>query len=298
MSRFRQRSARCAAREDSWGKHLISERDYEKARDDAVAARVNHKHAIQTAQLQKESLQFELSARRLERDRQRLVVQDFERRVGELEIKSPVDGIVGTLAVTERASVPQSAAIITVVDLSALRDRIPGAGELCGRPEGWAWTRKSATVQRSTPARSARCRPKCKQSQVTGRVRFSDDVPPGLRQNQRAVDAHRARDRATTCSRSSAVRSSTAAAARRVRRAGRRRAQAHPIQTGATSVSAKSRSSQGLAPGDQIVISGTRRVRTDVANAVRAHRLTTRSDNTRDASCSTCRTSARSTAPS
>ena len=105
--------------EDSWGKHLISERDYEKSRDDAAAARVNHKHAIETAQLQKESLQFELRARRLERDRQRLVVEDLQRRVGELNLKSPVNGIVGTLAVAERASVAQNAPLITVVDLTA-----------------------------------------------------------------------------------------------------------------------------------------------------------------------------------
>ena len=109
--------ARCAVARIR-GSSLISERDYEKSRDDAAAARVNHKHAIETAQLQKESLQFELRARRLERDR-RLVVQDLERRVGELSLKSPVNGIVGTLAVAERASVAQNAPLITVVDLTA-----------------------------------------------------------------------------------------------------------------------------------------------------------------------------------
>ena len=51
--------------EDSWGKKLISERDFEKARDDAAAAKVNYKHALETATLQKESLEFELRARRL-----------------------------------------------------------------------------------------------------------------------------------------------------------------------------------------------------------------------------------------
>jgi len=105
--------------EDSWGKHLISERDFEKARDDAAAARVNHKHAIETAGLQKESLDFELRARRLERDGQRLVVQELQRRVGDLALKSPVNGIIGTLAVAERASVAQNAPLLTVVDLTA-----------------------------------------------------------------------------------------------------------------------------------------------------------------------------------
>ena len=105
--------------EDSWGRKLISERDFEKARDDAAAAKVNYKHALETATLQKESLEFELRARRLEHDRQRLVVQDLERRVGDLSMKSPVNGVVGTLAVAERTQVAQNAPLLTVVDLSA-----------------------------------------------------------------------------------------------------------------------------------------------------------------------------------
>jgi HlyD family secretion protein len=170
--------------EDSWGRHLISERDYEKARDDAAAAAVNHKHAIQAAELQKESLRFELSARRLERDRQQLVVQDLQRRVGDLEIKSPVDGIVGTLAVNERAAVPQNAAVITVVDLSAFEIEFQV-------PESYADDLKlgmDAEVSygaRKYPALVSAVSPEVQQGQVTGRLRFAGEVPQGLRQNQR-----------------------------------------------------------------------------------------------------------------
>ena len=170
--------------EDSWSKHLISERDYEKARDEAAAAAVNHKHAVQTAELQKESLQFELSARRLERDRQRLVVEDLQRRVNDLEIKSPVDGIVGTLAVNERAAVPQNAAVITVVDLTAFEIEFQ-------IPETYADDLKlgmDAEVTYGTrkyPAIVSAVSPEVKSGQVTGRLRFSDEVPRGLRQNQR-----------------------------------------------------------------------------------------------------------------
>ena len=45
--------------------------------------------------------------------------QDLERRVGDLDIKSPVDGIVGTLAVDRERRRAQNAPLITVVDLSA-----------------------------------------------------------------------------------------------------------------------------------------------------------------------------------
>ena len=170
--------------EDSWGKHLISERDYEKARDDATAAAVNREHAIATAQLQKESLEFELRAKRLERDRQHLLVEDLQRRVGDLEIKSPVDGVVGTLTVAERATVAQNAALLSVVDLSAfeIEFQVPEmyADDLALGMDAeitYGTGKYAATISAASP--------EVKQGQVTGRLRFSDEVPRGLRQNQR-----------------------------------------------------------------------------------------------------------------
>jgi len=170
--------------EDSWGKHLISERDYEKSRDDAAAARVNHKHAIETAQLQKESLQFELRARRLERDRQRLVVEDLQRRVGELNLKSPVNGIVGTLAVAERASVAQNAPLITVVDLTAfeIEFQVP---ESYADDLGLGMEAEVTSGAKKYAAKVSAVSPEVRSGQVTGRLRFSGEVPQGLRQNQR-----------------------------------------------------------------------------------------------------------------
>ena len=170
--------------EDSWGKHLISERDYEKSRDDAAAARVNHKHAIETAELQKESLQFELRARRLERDRQRLVVDDLQRRVGELSLKSPVNGIVGTLAVAERASVAQNASLITVVDLTAfeIEFQVP---ESYADDLGLGMEAEVTSGTKKYAAKVSAVSPEVRSGQVTGRLRFSGEVPQGLRQNQR-----------------------------------------------------------------------------------------------------------------
>jgi HlyD family secretion protein len=117
--------------EDSWQLKLISERDFEKARDDAATANVNHQHSVQTAELQKESLQFELRAKRLERDRQRLLVTDLQRRVAELDMKSPVDGVVGTLAVNERADRGQRAGR-NRGGFERIGSRVPGARELRG----------------------------------------------------------------------------------------------------------------------------------------------------------------------
>src|SRR5690606_18430261 len=170
--------------EDSWSKRLISERDYEKARDDAAAAAVNHKHAIETAQLQKESLEFELRARRLERDRQRLLVEDLQRRVEGLEIRSPVDGVVGTLAVAERATVALNAPLLTVVDLTAFEIEFV-VPETYADDLGLAMDAEIAYGGERYAAKVSAVSPEVRQGQVSGRLRFVGDTPRGLRQNQR-----------------------------------------------------------------------------------------------------------------
>jgi HlyD family secretion protein len=97
----------------------ISQIDYERARDELSRAQVQHAHAVADAGLQTESLQFETQTRQLAVDRQKLVVDEFNRRVEQLSIRSPVDGIVGNIVVTQKAVVEQNAPLITVVDLSA-----------------------------------------------------------------------------------------------------------------------------------------------------------------------------------
>ncbi|HEU4485856.1 MAG TPA: HlyD family efflux transporter periplasmic adaptor subunit [Povalibacter sp.] len=238
--------------EDSWGKHLISERDYEKARDDAAAAAVNHKHAVETAGLQKESLQFELSAKRLERDRQRLVVQDLQRRVDDLSMKSPVDGIVGTLAVNERGAVPENAPVITVVDLSAFEVEFQV-------PETYADDLRLGMDAEITygaskyPATVSAVSPEVKQGQVTGRLRFSGDVPKGLRQNQRLSSriVLEQRDDVLKVQRGPFLDSGGGRVAFVLHD---NIATRTPIQTGSASIS-EVEILKGLSPGDRIIIS-------------------------------------------
>ena len=107
-----------ARAQQGWDKRVISERDFQRARDELEEAKLTHHHAVETAGLEKEGLQFELQTRRLQRDRQKFVVAELERRVGGLSVKSPVDGIVGNLAVAQKAAVQQDAPLMTVVDLS------------------------------------------------------------------------------------------------------------------------------------------------------------------------------------
>lgn len=172
-----------ARAEQAWERKVISERDFQRARDDLDEARLTHKHAVATAGLERESLEFELQTRRLQRDRQQLLVEDLGRRVGELEVRSPVDGVVGNLAVAQKASVQQDAALLTVVDLSALEIEFRVAETYAGTiAPGMA--AEVSFGGKSYAGEVSAISPEVRQGEVTGRVRLGE-VPPGLRQNQR-----------------------------------------------------------------------------------------------------------------
>jgi HlyD family secretion protein len=238
--------------ENSWSKHVISERDYEKARDEAAAAAVNHKHSIETAQLQKESLQFELRAKRLERDRQKLMVEDLERRVEGLSVKSPVNGVVGTLAVNERASIARDAALLTVVDLSGFEIEVQ-VPESYADDLGLAMDAEVIYSGKKYPAKVSAVSPEVKQGQVAGRLRFSGEVPRGLRQNQRlsARIVLESRDGVLKVARGPFLDSGGGRLAYVVHDDIASRV---AIQTGASSI-AEVEITAGLSPGDRIVIS-------------------------------------------
>jgi HlyD family secretion protein len=166
--------------------NAISEIDYERARDELARARVEYNHAVQDSQLESESLEFETETRQLAVGRQELVVDELQRRVDELAIRSPVNGIVGNVEVTQKAVVTQNTPLITVVDLTAfeVEIRIPeayaddlGLG-LAGEVQYNGTEFRGELVSLS---------PEVVDNEVVGRIRFADQTPPGLRQNQRVT---------------------------------------------------------------------------------------------------------------
>ena len=172
--------------EESIQTNAISQIDYERARDELARARVEHAHAVQDAQLEGESLSFEAQTRQLAVDRQRLVVEELRRRVDDLAIRSPVNGIVGNVAVTQKAVVDENAPLITVVDLSAfeIEVRIPEAyADDLGIGMGAEVQHNFADYRGELVSLSA----EVINNEVTGRIRFAGDPPAGLRQNQRVT---------------------------------------------------------------------------------------------------------------
>jgi HlyD family secretion protein len=239
--------------EQSWEMKVISRRDFDKARDDLDASRIDQAHAVESAKLEQESLGLELKMKRLERDRQRLLVQDLERRASDLTLRSPVDGVVGTLAVAERANVAANAALVTVVDPSVYEVEFTAPDTYAGslKPGMTADVTLGANVAQ---ARLVALSPEVRQGQIVGRLRFGDAQPAGLSQNQRVpvriqIDV---RDGVTKVERGGFVDAGGGRVAYRVDGDVATRV---PIALGASSAT-EVEVLEGLHPGERIVVSG------------------------------------------
>jgi HlyD family secretion protein len=168
----------------AWKDGVIPKRDLDRAEDARDDARLVHEHAIENAKLHEESLSFELKTMRVDIERQKLVVAELARRVDALTVRSPVKGIVGSLSVNQKAAVSENAALLTVVDLSALEVEFRVAESYAAdlAPEMHAEIDHGGHKYRGVITNIS---PEVQQSEVRGRVRFEDNVPPGVRQNQR-----------------------------------------------------------------------------------------------------------------
>ncbi|HEX7373685.1 MAG TPA: HlyD family efflux transporter periplasmic adaptor subunit [Steroidobacteraceae bacterium] len=251
-----------ARADQAWSQKVISERDYQRAKDELDEARLTHHHAVESGGLEKEGLEFELQTRRLQLERQQLVVDDLKRRVGELEIRSPVDGMVGSVAVTQKAAVQQDAVLMTVVDLSAFEIEFRVAESYAGQI-GLGMPVEITYGAKTYAGEVTSISPEVKSGEVTGRVRFKGAVPAGLRQNQRVAVriVMDKRDNVLKVDRGAFYEAGGGTVAYRVNG---QTAERVAIQTGAASIR-EVEIAGGLKEGDQIVISDT----DDFKNAAR-----------------------------
>ncbi len=170
--------------EDANERGVIPVIDYEKAKDDLRNAELAYEHAVADADLFDERLTFELRAKELARNRQRLFVEDLQRQVSELAIRSPVAGIVGDLLVDQRAAVSRDTPVMAVVDLS----RFEIDAQI---PESYAddlaigMQAEIVIGNDKYSGQLVAVSPEIVASQVRSRIRFSGDMPPNIRQNQR-----------------------------------------------------------------------------------------------------------------
>jgi HlyD family secretion protein len=193
-----------------------------------------------------------LRSRRLERERQGYVVANLKRRVDELTVRSPVNGMVANLAAAEKGNVAENAPLLTVVDLSAFEVEFQVA-DVYARDIKAGMESEISLDGREYKGLVTGISPEVRSGQVTGRVKFAGDQPPGLRQSQRGsvriVIEQRAK--ALKFERSSDIVSGT----RTVYVVDGDTAVLTPVELGAASVG-EIEVLKGLTPGQQVVISG------------------------------------------
>ena len=230
----------------------IPERDLKSAEDNRESAQLTYDNAMETAGLERESLDLDLRARRLERERQGYVVANLKRRVDELTVRSPVDGMVANLAAAEKASVAENAPLLTVVDLTAFEVEFQVA-DVYARDIKAGMEAEISLDGHAYEGLVTAISPEVRSGQVTGRVKFAGEQPPGLRQSQRGsvriVIEQRAK--AVKFERSSDIASGTKA----VYVVDGDQAVLTPVELGAASVG-EIEVLRGLKPGDQVVIAG------------------------------------------
>lgn len=235
-------------------KSAISQIDFEKAQDELEQANLQHKHAVQDAALNAESLDFDSKSLKLDIRRQTLLVKELQRQVDGLNITSPVNGIVGNLNSDNKTFLSKNQAILTIVDLSLFEVEI----EI---PESYAddlaigMEVNIQFEQQPFRARLVTISPEILNNQVTGRVRFTDNIPKKLRQNQRLNTQIilEYKENVLQVQRGQFLDSSGGRFAYKVTNG---LAEKTPITTGARSLS-HVEILQGLKVGDQIIISGT-----------------------------------------
>jgi HlyD family secretion protein len=232
----------------------IAKIDCLKADDAVAAASIRSHHAAADSALEGRNAALELETKINALQRQRVVVAEIKRKVDGLQLRAPVSGVIGNIAVTDRTVVPANAALMTVVDLSRLEVEL----EI---PESFADDigigmpvevhANNATLRGAISAVS----PEVIDHQVQARMRFVGGQPEGVRQNQRVTARILIEDKPNVL---------LVPRGQFVDQYGGRFAyvvdngiaEKRPIRIGTTSIDAVEILG-GLKPGDQVVIAGS-----------------------------------------
>jgi HlyD family secretion protein len=233
---------------------VIAKNDYEKAQDALKSAEIRGRHAAEAARLESSDVELQLKTRRAQLQRQRLVLAEAQRRVDELTLRAPMDGLIGSLAVADRTVVAANAPLMTLVDLSRLEVELE-IPESYVADLGIGMNAEITTGETKATGKVAAISPEVIKNQVLARVRFTGAQPQGLRQSQR-VSARLLIDQKPNVlmvPRGPFVESLGGHYAYVVEDG---IAYKRPVTLGATSVSAVEITS-GLKAGDKVVVSGT-----------------------------------------
>lgn len=163
---------------------LSNKADYETAQDNVRIAALELEQAKSELALSRETLGFEVATREQQVLRNQSVANELRKRVDDLTIRAPFDGMVATVAVQDRDAVAPNQPVVTVVNLDSLELEI-------GLPEEYTNETSIGTAAsilflgREYAGRVTAISPEVINNQVVATVAFDGEKPQGLKQNQR-----------------------------------------------------------------------------------------------------------------
>ena len=163
---------------------VVGKIEYMKAQDAVRSADIRSKHAAQAALLENEDVGLELKTKQSQLERQSYVLAGLKRKVDDLQIRAPVNGIVGTLSVSDRSAVALNTPLMTLVDLSVLEVELE-IPESYVADLGLGMRAELTIGDVKANGKLSAISPEVVKNQVLARVRFDGPQPEGLRQSQR-----------------------------------------------------------------------------------------------------------------
>ncbi|MFZ6863992.1 efflux RND transporter periplasmic adaptor subunit [Undibacterium sp. Ji67W] len=233
---------------------VVQKNEFMRIQDALKTAEIKAKHAEAASNLETEDVDLVLKTKMSQLEQQKLVRDNVQRRVNELKLLAPVDGVVGTLSVSNRTVVAANTALMTLVDLSQLEVELE-IPETYVADLGLGMNIELTINGVKAKGKLSAMSPEVVKNEVLARARFVGEVPAGLRQSQR-VSARlliEEKPNVLMVQRGPFLENDGGHFAYLVSNSLARRT---AITVGATSVSAVEISS-GLKEGDQIVISGS-----------------------------------------
>ncbi len=233
---------------------VVAKNDYLKAKDAVRSTEIRAKHAAQAAELENSDVNLELKTKQAQLQRQKLALAFAKTKLDDLQLKAPMDGLIGSLAIANKTVVASNTALMTLVDLSQLEVEIE-VPETFMSELGLGIRAELNINNNKYFGQLASISPEVIRNQVLARVRFEGKQPEGLRQNQRVSARLLIEEKANVLmvARGSFVESEGGRFAYVLERG---QAIRRPVQLGATSLSAVE-ILQGLKAGEQVIISGT-----------------------------------------
>jgi HlyD family secretion protein len=162
----------------------VAQIDVARAQDALKKSELALVSARREFDLQGQGAGLDARNKRLQADRQRAVVVELRRQVDALNLRAPFDGQVGQLMIAQRANVASNAALLSLIDLSQFEVQIK-VPESFARDLGIGVPAEIQGSGKTFAATISAVSPEVVNGEVAARLRFKDQQPPGLRQNQR-----------------------------------------------------------------------------------------------------------------